>query len=170
MTFFNPKLFPTPLESEQLVSLVDLLPTLATLLDAPKSAYPKRKKRWSGVDFSSVVLNPRKAKKVQDYTIFTFDDYQAGQTYVFTNGTVGFWPQEPAHLGTCTFVFNASLPFLFLTSFSLTRMHTHHFPTFSLPPFLPPSTSRHSREALEDCHVLRPRRSRHKHAATMGTL
>jgi len=47
---------------------VDLLPTLATLLDAPKSAYPKRKKKWSGVDFSSVVLNPRKAKKVQDYT------------------------------------------------------------------------------------------------------
>ena len=100
MTFSNPKLFPAPLESEQLVSLVDILPTLATLLGAPKSAYPKRKKKWSGVDFSSVVLNPFKAKKVQDYTIFTYDDYQTGQRYLVDGGFIGPWPQEPAHLGT----------------------------------------------------------------------
>lgn len=132
---------------------------------APTRSAKRSGPGWISRRWCSTLARPRKCRT----TLFTFDDYQAGQAYVFTNGTVGFWPQEPAHLGTCTFVFNASLPFLFLTSFSLTRMHTHHFPTFSLPHFLPP-TSRHSREALEDCHVLRPRRSRHKHAATMGTL
>ena len=101
MTFSNPKLFPAPLESEQLVSLVDILPTLATLLSAPKSAYPKRKKKWSGVDFSSVVLNPLKAKKVQDYTIFTYYDYQSGKPYQVNSSFVGLWPEEPSILGTC---------------------------------------------------------------------
>jgi arylsulfatase A-like enzyme len=94
MTFSNPVLFPEPLQSDQLVSIVDLLPTLATLLDAPKSAWPKKHK-WAGVDFSSVVLNQGKTKPVQDYQLFTWDDYPAGQAKV--NG-VGLWPREPAHL------------------------------------------------------------------------
>lgn len=77
-TFSNPQLWPQPVASDQLVSLVDLLPTLATLLQLPKSAYPKEHK-WSGVDFSPVVLNPKSNKKVQDYTLFTFDDFTSGQ-------------------------------------------------------------------------------------------
>jgi hypothetical protein len=98
LTFSNPKLFPQPLQSEQLVSLVDLLPTLATLLQLPRSAYPKKHK-WAGVDFSSVVLNPAKAKPVQDYTVFTFDDYTSGQPYVAPQiGKLGPWVLEPAHL------------------------------------------------------------------------
>lgn len=125
LTFSNPKLFPTPLESEQLVSLVDLLPTLATLLDAPKSAYPSRKKKWSGVDFSSVVLNPRKTKKVQDYTIFTFDDYTSGQPTVLANGTVGAWPQEPAHLSMRISVFRVFLSLSDLCPRTLALFHTN---------------------------------------------
>lgn len=99
LTFSNPELFPEPLVSDQLVSIVDLLPTLATLLHLPKSAYPKKHK-WSGVDFSSVVLNPAKAKKVQDYTVFTFDDYTSGQARLtLDNGyQIEPYPDEPAHL------------------------------------------------------------------------
>ena len=80
------------------MSLVDLMPTLATLLQLPKSAYPK-KHAWSGVDFSSVVLNPATKKQVQDYTIFTYDDYQSGQTYLSPYyGLPGPYPSEPAHI------------------------------------------------------------------------
>lgn len=97
LTFSNPKLYPEPVTSDQLVSLVDLVPTLATLLQLPKSAYPKHK--WSGVDFSSVVLNPAQTKPVQSGTLFVFDDYQSGQAYLAPNvGQIGPWPYEPSHI------------------------------------------------------------------------
>ena len=33
---------------------------------------------WAGVDYSALVLDPA-AESVQDYVVFTFDDFQAGQ-------------------------------------------------------------------------------------------
>lgn len=75
MVFSNPKLFPKSRKSNQLVSHVDLLPTLAGLFDAPRSA---RNPKWAGVDYSKHVLGKAK-KPTQDRIIFTFDDWQAGQ-------------------------------------------------------------------------------------------
>jgi len=68
------------------VSHVDLLPTLASLFDAPKTACA----RWEGVDYSSIVLDPD-APPVQDYIVFTYDDYQSGQAS-------GPYPQPPNHI------------------------------------------------------------------------
>src|SRR5947208_5034664 len=53
---------------------VDFLPTIASLFGAPAAA----RANWQGVDYSSLVLNPS-APPVQDYTVFTYDDYQSGQ-------------------------------------------------------------------------------------------
>jgi len=75
MVFSNPKLFPRARKSDQLVSHVDLLPTLAGLFDAPRSA---RNPKWAGVDYSKQVLGKTK-KPTQDRVVFTFDDWQAGQ-------------------------------------------------------------------------------------------
>lgn len=75
MVFSNPKLFPKSRKSNQLVSHVDLLPTLAGLFDAPRSA---RNPKWAGVDYSRHVLGKAK-KATQGRVIFTFDDWQAGQ-------------------------------------------------------------------------------------------
>ena len=75
MVFSNPQLFPKPRKSNQLVSHVDLLPTLAGLFDAPRSA---RNRNWAGVDYSRHVLGKAK-KPTQDRIVFTFDDWQAGQ-------------------------------------------------------------------------------------------
>lgn len=74
MVYSNPKLFPEPRAEDALVSHVDLLPTLAGLVDAPAKA----RARWAGKDYSSLVLG-RSRKAVQDHVLFTFDDYQAGQ-------------------------------------------------------------------------------------------
>jgi arylsulfatase A-like enzyme len=74
LIYSNPKLFPKPVESDAMVSHVDFLPTLASLFDAPASACAN----WQGVDYSSIVLNPE-AAPVQDYIVFTYDDYQSGQ-------------------------------------------------------------------------------------------
>lgn len=86
LVYSNPKLFPKPAVSHVMVSHVDFLPTLASLFDAPKSACA----RWEGVDYSSIVLNPE-APPVQDYIVFTYDDYQSGQA----NGP---YPQPPNHI------------------------------------------------------------------------
>jgi choline-sulfatase len=75
LVYSNPKLFPRPFTSEALVSHVDLLPTLASLVDAPASA----RRPWAGVDYSDLVLNPGGEKSAQDYVVFTYDDYQSGQ-------------------------------------------------------------------------------------------
>jgi arylsulfatase A-like enzyme len=75
LVYSNPKLFPKPTETDALVSHVDFLPTLASLAAAPKSA----RAGWQGVDYSKLVLHPRSAKPVQDYVVFTYDDFQSGQ-------------------------------------------------------------------------------------------
>ena len=67
LVYSNPKLYPAPLTSDALVSHIDLVPTLATLLGTPRSS----RIEWEGVDYSSIVLNPKTAKPVQDYVIFT---------------------------------------------------------------------------------------------------
>jgi len=75
LVYSNPKLYPRPLRSDALVSHVDFLPTLASLAAAPKEA----RRDWQGVDYSSLVLAPGEKKSVQDYVVFTYDDYQSGQ-------------------------------------------------------------------------------------------
>lgn len=74
LTFSNPKLYPKPVSSSAMVSHVDFLPTMASLFQAPQSA----RADWEGVDYSRIILDP-KAKPVQDYIAFTYDDFQAGQ-------------------------------------------------------------------------------------------
>lgn len=76
LVYSNPKLFPRPQSSNALVSHVDFLPTLASLIGAPESA----RTDWQGVDYSSLVLKP-KSKPVQDYVVFTYDDFQSGQKH-----------------------------------------------------------------------------------------
>ncbi|HEY6551307.1 MAG TPA: sulfatase-like hydrolase/transferase, partial [Solirubrobacterales bacterium] len=75
LVYSNPKLFPKPAKTDALVSHVDFLPTLASLAAAPKSA----RANWQGVDYSKLVLHPSSNKSVQDYVVFTYDDYQSGQ-------------------------------------------------------------------------------------------
>jgi choline-sulfatase len=87
LVYSNPKLFPRPQKSEALVSHVDLLPTLASLVKAPKSA----RADWQGVDYSKVVLNPQTAADPQDYVVFTYDDTMSGQPK-------GPYPKPPNHI------------------------------------------------------------------------
>ncbi|HEX6204728.1 MAG TPA: sulfatase-like hydrolase/transferase [Solirubrobacterales bacterium] len=75
LVYSNPKLFPKPVSSDALVSHVDFLPTLASLAKAPKSA----RADWQGKDYSQLVLRPKSAQPVQDYVVFTYDDFQSGQ-------------------------------------------------------------------------------------------
>jgi arylsulfatase A-like enzyme len=75
LVYSNPKLFPKPVSTDALVSHVDFLPTLASLAKAPKSA----RADWQGVDYSQLVLRPKTAEPVQDYVVFTYDDFQSGQ-------------------------------------------------------------------------------------------
>ena len=75
LVYSNPKLFPKPAETDALVSHVDFLPTLASLAAAPESA----RANWQGVDYSKLVLNPANPRPVQDYVVFTYDDFQSGQ-------------------------------------------------------------------------------------------
>jgi choline-sulfatase len=86
LVYSNPQLYPAPRTSRALVSHVDFLPTIASLLDVPASA------RWQGVDYSSLVLNPA-ARPVQDYIVFTYDDYQSGQA-------MGPYPRPPNHIAS----------------------------------------------------------------------
>ena len=75
LVYSNPKLFPRSRKSSALVSHVDLLPTLASLFHAPKAA----RADWQGVDYSKKILQPN-SKAPQDYIVFTYDDYQSGQS------------------------------------------------------------------------------------------
>jgi choline-sulfatase len=70
----NPVVFPTGRVCPHLVSHVDLLPTLCSILGVPGwDAYG-----FSGIDYGSLVLDPV-AGAVQDYILFTSDDIYAGQ-------------------------------------------------------------------------------------------
>ena len=87
LVYSNPKLFPAPQTTDAMVSHVDFLPTLASLVDAPKPA----RSNWQGKDYSSLILQPKKGKKVQDYVVFTYDDVQSGQKK-------GPYPKAPNHI------------------------------------------------------------------------
>ncbi|KAL4436669.1 hypothetical protein ABPG75_003808 [Micractinium tetrahymenae] len=74
LVFSNPELWPKPRATNALVSHIDFAPTLQSLLAVPPQArYPT-----NGIDYSSVILDPR-ARLPQDYVLFTFNDYQSGQ-------------------------------------------------------------------------------------------
>jgi len=75
LVYSNPRLYDRAYATDALVSHVDFLPTLASLFHAPVSA----RANWQGVDYSRIVLNPG-AAPVQDYLVFTYDDYQSGQS------------------------------------------------------------------------------------------
>ena len=77
LVFSNPRLFPEARESDALVSHVDLLPTLASLIDAPDAA----RAEWQGVDYSALVRDPA-AAPVQDHDVFTYDDLRCTQNVV----------------------------------------------------------------------------------------
>lgn len=87
LVYSNPKLFPAPLTNDALVSHVDFLPTLASLAGAPESA----RANWQGKDYSRLVLRPKTAKPVQDYVVFTYDDFQSGQN-------TPPYPKPPNHI------------------------------------------------------------------------
>ncbi len=86
LVYSNPRLFPRPRRSEALVSHVDFLPTLASLVEAPAAA----RAGWEGVDYASQILGGSPAPP-QDYTVFTYDDYQSGQSS-------GPYPRPPNHI------------------------------------------------------------------------
>lgn len=75
----NPIMFPSPIESDSLVSLVDIMPTLAAIANIPAS-YPKY---FKGHDLSPILSNP--TAEVQDTVLFTFDDDRAGTGWVSPN-------------------------------------------------------------------------------------
>jgi len=77
LVFSNPRLFPEPTRSDALVSHVDLLPTLASLIDAPDAA----RAGWQGVDYSAILRagDPSAPGHVQDHIVFTYDDVRCAQ-------------------------------------------------------------------------------------------
>jgi choline-sulfatase len=86
LVYSNPRLFKKPKTTDSLVSHVDFLPTLASLVEAPAEA----RDSWQGVDYSSEILS-RSPKPSQSYTVFTYDDWQSGQSR-------GPYPQPPNHI------------------------------------------------------------------------
>ena len=88
LVYSNPTFYPAPRSSTALVSHVDFLPTIASLFDVPEAA----RADWQGVDYSELVLDPS-APPVQDYIVFTYDDYQSGQKH-------GPYPAPPNHIAS----------------------------------------------------------------------
>ena len=86
LVYSNPRLFTKPETNDALVSHVDFLPTLASLVEAPAGA----RSAWQGVDYSDQILS-RSPKPPQNYTVFTYDDWQSGQAS-------GPYPKPPNHI------------------------------------------------------------------------
>jgi choline-sulfatase len=86
LVYSNPRLFTKPQTNHALVSHVDFLPTLATLVRAPSKA----RGPWQGIDYSDQILS-RSPKPPQSYTVFTYDDWQSGQSR-------GPYPEPPNHV------------------------------------------------------------------------
>ncbi len=86
LVYSNPRLFKRPRKNASLVSHVDFLPTLASLVGAPAGA----RDAWQGVDYSDQILS-RSPKPPQTYTVFTYDDWQSGQAS-------GPYPEAPNHI------------------------------------------------------------------------
>ncbi len=87
LVYSNPRLFPHALTNDSLVSHVDFLPTLASLVGAPSSA----RAAWEGVDYSAQILSRTPKPPPQTYTVFTYDDWQSGQSR-------GPYPTPPNHV------------------------------------------------------------------------
>lgn len=64
----NPKLFPQPVQTNALASLIDLMPTIATIANVPE------RERWQfqGNDLTPILHNQQ--REVQDHLHFTYDD------------------------------------------------------------------------------------------------
>jgi arylsulfatase A-like enzyme len=88
LVYSNPRLFKKPQTNHSLVSHVDFLPTLASLVGAPATA----RTSWEGVDYSDQILS-HSPKPSQNYTVFTYDDWQSGQSR-------GPYPQPPNHVAS----------------------------------------------------------------------
>ena len=86
LVYSNPRLFKRAERNQSLVSHVDFLPTLASLVGAPESA----RADWQGVDYSDQILS-RSPRPSQTYTVFTYDDWQSGQAK-------GPYPKPPNHV------------------------------------------------------------------------
>jgi choline-sulfatase len=86
MIYSNPRLFHRAETNHAIVSHVDFLPTLASLLEAPAHA----RANWEGVDYADQILS-RSPRPAQNYTVFTYDDWQSGQAQ-------GPYPQPPNHI------------------------------------------------------------------------
>ena len=86
LVYSNPRLFKKAQTTNAIVSHVDFLPTLATLVGAPAKA----RADWQGVDYSDQILS-QSPKSPQDYTVFTYDDVQSGQAK-------GPYPRPPNHV------------------------------------------------------------------------
>jgi choline-sulfatase len=87
LVYSNPRLFPKPKTSDAIVSHVDFLPTLASLVGAPADA----RDSWEGVDYSAQILSRSPRPAPQNYTVFTYDDWQSGQSR-------GPYPKPPNHI------------------------------------------------------------------------
>jgi len=74
LIFSNPVLFPGAYQSDALVSHVDFLPTLASLVRSPLVNAD-----WQGRDYSHIITGRGAGPEVQNYTLFTFDDVRTGQ-------------------------------------------------------------------------------------------
>jgi choline-sulfatase len=83
-------LFPKPRTSDALVSHVDFLPTLAHPLAHRVGAPPAARDYWQGVDYSEQILSDAPTPS-QEYTVFTYDDWQSGQAK-------GPYPKAPNHI------------------------------------------------------------------------
>ena len=89
----NPVLFPKPADSNALVSLVDLLPTIATMagtgvdgqakgrdlspIIAGRATPENERLQRVGVDLGPLTANSVRGESVQDEIHFTYDDHQA---------------------------------------------------------------------------------------------
>lgn len=79
MIISNPLLFPTPVQTDAIATLIDIMPTLASLADVPdRDAFT-----FKGVDLTPVIAdasdNPANPTvTVQDSMLFTFDDQNVG--------------------------------------------------------------------------------------------
>ena len=89
LVYSSPRLFKKPKTNNSLVSHVDFLPTLASLVGAPADALDS----WQGVDYSDQILSRKPKPPPQDYTVFTYDDFQSGQSR-------GPYPRPPNHIAS----------------------------------------------------------------------
>jgi choline-sulfatase len=92
----NPTLFPKPVQTEALASLIDLMPTLATLADVPD------RKKWTfrGRDLSPIIRDAidhpgRPARTVQDSILFTTDETIGSRPDSTPLGPI---VKQPAHI------------------------------------------------------------------------